>query len=298
MSDSYARHQTYVNYVEAFLLAARKQEDLIEQQAELSAFQKLCRGLAILDQLKRPLYRSWLTVSAMNVFTRADLADSAAIANFWAPVQAYYAIHGAGMAALVALGTDAPHDHRAFRAALVQQVVRRLFPRPFSITCQGMVVKPRSGVHFENTAVTLDEALQEHNLRNPWFNNPEALVAKALMTTRRHLLEDLLAKVRTQDVAPGRKRRNISPAKRSRIADKLQPTSIVDFLYRFRKRTNYDDPRMFIHGQGDSREAHAHYRRLYSLTTVLVKLFEKIVEKKVGQDAFGQLKKQFKQEPR
>lgn len=39
-------------------------------------------------------------------------------ANFWAPVQAYYALHGIGSACLAALQNSVPEDHRAFSSNL------------------------------------------------------------------------------------------------------------------------------------------------------------------------------------
>ena len=62
--------------------------------------------------------------------------------------------------------------------------------------------------------------------------------------------------------------------------------SLLDFIYRMRVRSNYDDPEMFIYGQTDADTAVAHYRNLLNLVELFGTLCKSIVRRKIGRNAF------------
>lgn len=287
--------RTYYVYIKAFTIKTGDIDELKTRQDDLQAFKHLQRSKKIkFGQLKQSLYRGWLTLKALKVLPVGDYPELATTANFWAPVQAYYASHGLGMATLIALGDDPPQNHRAFRAAMTNQIVKRLIPYPFNITCQGnSSEKKGTAVAFHNCSVDVAEVRKTSNLENPFYSNQEALIAKALMSTRNRLLAEMFNEARRKKIKKGKIRRNLPSSEKTQIAEKLHRTSVFDFLYRIRVRSNYDDPEMYIYGQGDEATAQNHYENLVQMTCSLARLMERIIEKKIGADAFQGFVKEF-----
>lgn len=288
--------RTYYVYIKAFTIKTGDLDELKKRQDDLPAFKDLQRSKKIdFGQLKQSLYRGWLTLKALKLLPVSDYPELATTANFWAPVQAYYAAHGLGMAALVALGDNPPQNHRSFRAAATNQIVNRLLPYPFNIRCKGNPSEKKGvAVAFENCSVDVAKVRKTSSLENPFYSNQEALIAKALMTTRNRLLAEMFNDARRKKIKKGKIRRNLPSSEKTQIAGKLHPTSIFDFLYRIRVRSNYDDPEMYIYGQGDEATAQNHYRNLLSLTGSLAAVLERIIEKQSGARLFQQLKDDFR----
>jgi len=113
------------------------------------------------------------------------------------------------------------------------------------------------------------------------------------MTTRNRLLAESFRDARGKSIKKGKRRRNLTSAEKTKIAGKLHPTSVFDFLYRIRVRSNYDDPEMYIYGQGDEATAQSHYKNLVQLTADLAAALGRIIERKIGSDAFRGLVKEF-----
>lgn len=288
--------RTYYVYIQAFRIKTGDLDQLKKQQDDLPAFKNLQVARTIrTDRVKESLYRGWLTLKALKLLPVSDYPELATTANFWAPVQAYYAAHGLGMAVLIALGADPPQNHRAFRAAATNQIVNRLIPYPFSITCKGNPSEKKGlAVAFENCLVDVLKVRKTSSLENPLYSNQEALIAKALMTTRSRLLAEMFNAARGKNVKKGKRRRNLTSTEKTKIAGKLHPTSIFDFLYRIRVRSNYDDPEMYIYGQGDEATAQSHYKNLVQLTSDLGVVLERIIERKIGAEELQKLRQEFK----
>lgn len=287
--------RTYYVYIKAFTIKTGDLEELKKRQDDLQAFKNLTVSKTNkVDRVKQSLYRGWLTLKALKVLPVSDYPALATTANFWAPVQAYYAAHGLGMAALAALGDNPPQNHRSFRAAATNQIVNRLIPYPFNISCTGNPSEKKGvAVAFEDCSVDVAKVRKTSSLENPFYSNQEGLIAKALMTTRNRLLAEMFNDARRKKIKKGKMRRNLPSSEKTVIAGKLHPTSIFDFLYRIRVRSNYDDPEMYIYGQGDEATAQNHYKNLLQLTADLAAVLERVIERKVGVDGFQRLVTEF-----
>lgn len=106
-------------------------------------------------------------------------------------------------------------------------------------------------------------------------------------------MDEIFDVARRKNLKKGKHRRNLSRIEKTKIAGNLHPTSIFDFLYRIRVRTNYDNPEMYIYGQDDESSAQNHYKNLLRLTLDLAAVLERIIERKIGVDAFQRLVKEF-----
>lgn len=284
--------RTYYAYVKTYLLALQQclsttsEHMLIRRaltaQKKLPRFQRLQGGAKLADELEDQLSQSYargsLTLSAMSnlpVITQPGLVLAA---NLWLPVQAYYALHGMGQAALIALNGTAPSNHRSFRAAFAD--FRDLFPWPLSVGVAGG--PERHDLVLSELNVEVEQICNASNLSNPATLNPELLLGKCLCTTREKIIEEKLNKERKKNVHPGRRYRRLSKQTKAESCASIHQTTVADFLYRIRVKSNYDDPEMYIYGQSDLDEAVEHYQNLCTLTTILVECSKAIVRRRIG----------------
>lgn len=86
---------------------------------ESKTIQKIQGGRTLDKDLVAAYTRGKLTLKAMETFPIKDNRDLAPTANLWLPVQAYYAVHGVGLATMISLGQESPKDHRAFRSVFL-----------------------------------------------------------------------------------------------------------------------------------------------------------------------------------
>lgn len=285
IQDAQLGLRTYYVYIQSYVACYENTSSLLDNQRQLPAFKRLCHKKTDVNSLREPLLRGWITLKAMETLPLENYPELAKTANFWLPVQAYYAAHGIGLATLIAMGSDTPKDHRAFLSQVANQIVTKLLPHPFNMACGGDPSRiSASDVRIENFNGNIADVKSISSLSNPLYAQGGLLVAKSLLTTRRRSLEDLFEREREKKVRPGRRRRNLTPDEKNRITEKRHPTTVFDFLYRIRVRSNYDDPEIFIYGQTDQDTAVNHYKNLVKMCKSLMECLEKIIEQKVGPD--------------
>ena len=243
---------TYYNYVSAWDLTLQREYGIscnseqvfLQRQQSLNAFNKLQGGRPNSDELTSSYCRGLLTRRSMEL-PIDKFPFLASTVNLWLPVQAYYAIHGMGIAALVALRHHVPQNHRAFRAAFAESL-SRYFPFPFNALCRG---GPRANdFTFSHLNISAKDVSGQSNLAIPRSSIAHFLVGKSLSTTRRNLIDEQLGLARHRDVKPGRSYRQLTSHEAAQIANKVASTCIVDLLYRMRVRSNYEDPDMYLEG--------------------------------------------------
>lgn len=280
--------RTYFNYAKAYAILLPDTKALSLAQLVLPGFGrlKLRPGLDVAG----PLMRGCLTLKTMRALPVDSHPELAASANFWLPVQAYYAVHGYGLATLAAIGCPPPGDHRRFRASAAASLVRGLFPDPLRSACLGPVHETGKGTLEHCASLTVAEAADTNNLITASKTSAPRLVAKALHTTRRRHLEELLAKKRdAKKPGKNRTRSNLTSTERAAVSSGLHPTTVIDFLYRFRARSNYDDPEMFVYGYDDLAVAVDHYKSLLQLTEGVCFCLGEIVRVALGNADYKKL---------
>lgn len=292
MEDAENSLRTFSNYISSYTTAIGDVVNLGESQKELRNFKRLQRS-SYNDNIRPQLYRGLLTLKAMESLPVENNSSLAQVYNYWAPVLAYYALHGIGLAAISALGMDLPKDnHRKFRAVISNNFVKALLPPPLNITCKGNVLT-NDKISFENIDKDPENIVKTHPWQSLSNSDPCDLIAKALLTTRKAELEIRFARERKRDVKKGHKSRNLKMAEKENIANRLHPTTVIDFFYRMRIRSNYDDPEMYIYGQPDPKVAAEHFNKYLKLTRCLAKLFEQIIERKIGHKQWKILNDEF-----
>ncbi len=183
--------------------------------------------------------------------------------NLWNNVYAYYATSRAAASFLLVRDSKAPKNHRKTLSALASIVEgSRVFPQPWSLACTGHVALSFRGFDFDPDEVS--------NLAGN--SDPYDLLAKGLKTTREKRLTKL-ADERRQSL--GKKR--LPNGERARIDQKLEPTTVFEFLWRARTRSNYGDPSMFYVGTLDHARSERYVQAVRVVTGATMLLFEVLV---------------------
>lgn len=281
---------TYSNYVAAWVISLNRQYGFGEEGrnaflsalAEKAAVRRLQGGIPVSNELTASYCRGQLTFQAMRDLPIEEHPHLARSANFWLPVQSYYAIHGMGLATMVALNITLPQSHMAFRAAF-SSVVHNYFPEPFCGLCLGG--PDAKDFTFQGISTDMEMVARQTQLANP--ENIESLatfVGKSLSTTRQEFLA-----VRFEAKRNKEKKKRLTHESKNQCCQNEHPTSICDLLYRLRLRSNYYNPDMFLFAPTEQESAVKSYQELLRLTELLVAGLNALVERRIGRTAAAEL---------
>lgn len=290
--DSRKSLRTYYNYAGAYAAFLEQTygeqilDRLAQAQEQLTEFNALEGGSPLDSELEIAALRGWLTFRLIEKVQ--DFPEIMPLANYWLPVQAYYAVHGLGIAVIRSLGQQHPPTrHSRFLSYMSEEIIHRFFPAPLSWRVSGCCVRP---AQLHGISLSAEDIRQQSNLEHPPYRRPEALLGKCLTTTREKKLEEKFSDMRRSGVGRRRPRRNLRSEEKSRIVQAMHPTSVMDFLYRVRIRANYDDPNIYIYGSQDGGQAETHYRNTVKLTRSIISCLDAILKRKIGDTAFETLK--------
>lgn len=281
MSDSRAAIRTYSNYSAAWCLRAYEECSPRVAQMQLGAFSQLQPSPQCDRELVRQhLIRGNLTLKLIEGISVDERPDFAMVSALWLPVQAYYAIHGFGMACLAAKhgSINLPQTHQAFMRQAADSIVQHHFPTPFSAVLRAGYKGYR---HLEPALINIpDDRLaigSGHNLERPNQMTRDAHIAQCLDTTRRRLIYEKTQKERRRVRKPGKKYGVLNKEKHIHIAQNIPPTTILDYLYRVRIKSNYEDPTMFHEGSAEADELLEFVRNTKQLALTLCTLLAAIL---------------------
>ncbi len=291
---------TYYNYVKAWNIAYNQRYDsedtFIDEIRKLAINSRAPRIYK--DNFDKGSYiRGVLTLQLMSDLPVDEHPELTFTANIWLPVLSYYAIHGAGLALLAIRMQNLPkrETHKYFLSTFTDAVLRRLLPYPFNGLCTGGPTV--DSFSFRNIDTTIAKSKVQLNLANPSLaSNIDDYIGKSLYTTRDRKLDDAYKKQRVEKkrIKLGRTRCNIKREEKERICSKLCDTSICDFIYRMRERSNYDNPIMYLSGTNDADRARSHYKDLLRLTKVLIEGINTLIEFYLGKKELDKIKNELK----
>ena len=136
-----------------------------------------------------------------------------------------------------------------------ERIVRPLFPSPFSAVLMG---GHKANRHLKPELINIrDDRMyigSGMNLALPNEATRDAHIAQCLDTTRRRLITEKLEKERAKTRKPGRRRGFLGKQRQIEIARNVAPTTVFDYLYRARIKSNYEDPAMYHQGSDDACE--------------------------------------------
>lgn len=283
---------TYSNYVTAWVVSLNRQYGIgnegrnafLVAMAGNDNVRCLQGGTTVSDELTAAYYRGQLTFRAMQALPVEEYPHLARSANFWLPVQSYYAIHGTGLAAMMALNMAPPQFHMTFRAAF-SSVVHTYFPAPFCGLCIG---GPEAKEFiFRDLPTTMDRVVRQTQLANPeHVEDLATFVGKSLSTTRQEFLA-----VRFKEKRDKEKKKRLTHEAKDQCCQNEHPTSVCDLLYRLRLRSNYDNPDMYLFAPTVQQSAVRSYQELLRLTELLVAGFDALIERRIGRTKASELRK-------
>ena len=286
-SRRFTVHRNYLGSIELFLgnnygYGDEQVANLVAAQRALPAVARVQRrAVTNVAELRRLLAISWASEMQLRL---ANVGGDAFLrySNAWAPVQAYYAVYMSIHAYLATAGMGGLiDDHtRTLRTVVALVVERGLLPAPFDVTCSGcpdlherqingMPAGSNPNDHFENLA-------------GPTAGDFYPRFAKMLETTR----DNRLARLRKEWLRKNNRERMKAAEKRA-MAERLHPTSVFDYLWRLRIRSNYGDVSAFLlSGVADSNHS-AFHTGLVSLVSTTCLLMQSLIVARVGPQAYA-----------
>lgn len=292
ISDTQAAIRTYSNYSAAWCLWTQTDFTPYEAQSRLEAFSQL-QPSSHYDRgsVRQHLLRGNLTLKLIQDIPVEERPDFAMTSALWLPVQAYYAVHGFGMAFLSAKygANNLPRTHGAFMREAAERIVRHLLPSPFSAILQNGHKGSRNLhpalINISDDRMYIGSGL---NIERPNATTRDAHIVQCLDTTRRRLIAAKLEKERTKARKPGKRCGVLRRQKKNEIADSIAPTTVLDYLYRARIKSNYQDPTMYHEGSDDADAMLELVRNIQKLATMLCAFLAASLWRTIDQTAKSQ----------
>ena len=209
----------------------------------------------VLDEIKKLLFNAWNTELVL-ALPGTISGEFTKCANHWSPVQAYYSIYLALQAYFRCRGLTPPRDHSAALSTIAAHLCsQNLFPPFWNVCCEA---EPTSkGARYTNlpAGVSIDPI---NPLTTPAPQDFWNWYGMLLRTTRKRQFAKKLKESGKQfRTKAGKTRKRFMAHHKAQVVRGLRPTTIFDFLYRLRVRSNYEDADAFILGtmsQADAEE--------------------------------------------
>jgi hypothetical protein len=260
LTDEHFSYVTFYNYFRSIELAYQvydvgSVDNLIDQIKKHN--QGITRKHKIEDEsnkrLRQSLFHSWNSQIHLHQYREMD-EDYIAISLQWLPTIFYYTLYHNIQAYFAASGKAHTPTHT--EALRVVSGEHKRFPLFMGATCNQFLAEPK----FNNLNLGGRSLKDISNLTNPSRENVNLHLAKLLKTTRSQILKDSYDAKRKQ---LGKKK--LTAAQKADADKRLVQTGIVHFLYRMRKRFNYEDGEIAHQGSGSiaAKDMYSAIRRSY-----------------------------------
>jgi len=240
-------------------------QNLLTELRNRSTFRKLSgQGKpANQDDVRQLLLNGWTSELRLNLI---DLDDQKRLilANHGAPVDAYYATSRHATAWLCARDGTAPTTHRGLLNAIASQITgSRLYPPPWNLHCTAVEPRPiYTGFNVPPGGCSNLAATANRNDR----------AAMLLRTTRKRGVEE-----RVKEEKRRLKLTRAPNGEKKRQDERMPTTTIFDFAWRMRTRSNYGDPAMFYVGSLGHDRARTYAAAVRTWTNATMFLFEALI---------------------
>lgn len=245
---------------------------LVAAQHELRGFQRLkLRRDLDKEAISRLLTISWASEVQLRLGALVQ-PTMLRFSNAWAPVFSYYAVYMAMQAwfCLNRMG-NLTDDHTSSLRTISHNVVfRDLFPLPWAVYCTGCPQLKEST--FERVPGDQDAHAHVELLSRPSMASFWPRYCKMLETTRVRRLERNF-----REWKRSRDRRAIRADEKRKVDSNLSPTTLFDFLWRLRVRSNYKDVGSFLTWTVTDHEHDDFYRSIVVATDATCTLLHSLV---------------------
>jgi hypothetical protein len=260
-------------------------------------------GMVRLDDVRRSLVNAWgaeLILALSGQYATED--ELMRLVNNWGTVQGYYALYHATQALAQARGMARPESHPKTQNIFLDcwaTPSRELAPLSLCVGADGLRCGARD--------IPMED-VHQWSLCTP--ENAFQIAGLALRTTRDEAVREALRRRRVEKLATKRRawregeQRRVSMGRVARqeptfplpqlvamekgdTAARVRRHGLLDYLYRLRIKTNYEDSRMFTEGPADavsSKHVHADLRHVVETVLLATEIH---VQARVGRAAFG-----------
>jgi len=263
------KFETYRYYIQCFVemintLYPNDQalvEEIYHETKHLQGFKEYDR-----NWVARFLKNAWNTEFVLNI-NMVDDPELARINNQWLPIQTYYSVYSAGEAVSYLLDGNKAGSHRACLRKLNNFLVK-LDIVPWNLMYKGPIGK-KSDQHLPiNIPPNINVP---HNLARRGISSIQ-MVCKCLKAEHKKRVNDEFKKVK------GRFKYAFDPGY----------TSLLNFLYRLRLKSNYEEIDVFL-AQAPDNIIMEFGKNMASLSLKTLILFEIITMKKIGKTDFNSI---------
>lgn len=306
LREAQGSFQTHANYLRAFSAlagfsfpgSASAMRAALAQRIEVSpTLTGLQERAGDLPQLRRSLASAWGAEMLLALPSKYASEDALRrLANNWGVAQLYYVIYHATQALFVASGNPRPESHPA-----TQRVFENFWCER-SVDLAPWSFAAASGGYSNGPGRAIDERI--HSWTRCTDETRWDLAAKALRTTRRDALPGairarrerkraaIIAAWRARDEAgtTGARRGSmprfplprLTADEQRDVEARLRPFTLMDYVWRLRIKTNYEDATMFTDGPQDDVSAGMVHRDLMSLAEATLLVVEVHIRRLVG----------------
>ena len=310
--DPEGAFRAHANYLRAFASIAggdslNRGEALRLTLDRLLASSRLPDGpspIANTQQAYASMRNAWGTELLLGVTDRViDSEELIRLSNNWSVVQAYYVIYHSTQALAVSKGFNRPDSHPKTQKQFHSFFANRNGLEPWSLAFG------YSGPENVPPDVVANHGIHPWSACNP--RNRWGLAYMALRTTREDFLPVGLMGARKEKQRKNREawgkeeNKRQSAGRRSRkepafrlprliisekesVARKLRPYTLIDYLFRLRIRTNYEDSAMFTDGPKDNVQSEVVQSDLILISSCSLLVAELYVRQLVGPSVFDQ----------
>ncbi|HEU5003648.1 MAG TPA: hypothetical protein VFW71_12855 [Actinomycetota bacterium] len=264
-------------------------DGLLRTQRTLAGFCRIQRRRSTTDpvEVKRCLAISW--ASELQIALNAN-ADRALLrySNVWTPVHAYYATYFSMHAWFAAMGgvVDLDDHTSTLRYIATQITNRKIFPAPWAGTCSGSPHLKET--QFERFPGDFDARRPCELLSRPDPDTFWLRFGKMLETTRKLRLDR-----QHREWLKVNDRKLIRADEKRRLALKLPNTTLFDYLWRLRVRSNYQDVSSFVTSSVGDDWQHEFYHSLSIITWTTLATIEALIIAYAGPDVLNEAYAEF-----
>jgi hypothetical protein len=304
--ESFRTHSNYLRAINSIILgptalaATNPYEGVAQQIASSGLIKESVRDSFDIVQVRTCLESAWGTEALLLMTGEVFCGEEAIrLSNNWLTIQTYYVMYHCAQALHVAQGHLRPDSHTKTQSIFHDQWVARpgfLHPWTFAYGSMGAAKMPHG--------VVIDPSIHSWSVCEG--DNIWSLYAKALLTTRReHLLERYREerkekrKVRRKSwkteelgrIAQGKMPRKepsfplpqLTSEEKKLIDEKrVRAVTLIDYIYRLRIKTNYEDSNMFIDGPEDVYQSKAVRSAFCNIASRTLFLYETAIRAIVG----------------
>lgn len=297
------KFRTHSNYIRAFAtLVGMDVQQLAHRIQQSGCLVNTTKVTISKQQILSSLKNAWGTELLINMSKHfVHESELVKLSNNWSTVQVYYVLYHSTQAVAGAKGFIRPSSHPKTQHIFCDLwATRNICLEPWTLA-YGF-----NGIHNIPPDVTVDEDIS--TLVNFSLDFKWSLACKALKTTRRKNLSELIKKAsnrkkkarnkaleeQNQDrMNKGKRTKQIpntlprlTPEEKSRVDENEPATTIIDYFFRLRTKTNYIDSDMFTVGCNDPDAAIQVRDDLSIIAGGTLLLAELTVSNIVGHDVF------------